>query len=98
MSQAPSAAVMTHNTNMRSIIVLLVLSLAACNASRDSSSTAADIRAVMMRDWNKPEAPLTVDPIVVVGAFAIADWTQPRIATFKGVVRMDGSNHRVSTR
>lgn len=64
---------------MRSIIVLLMLSLAACDASRELSPAAADIRAVMMRDWNKPEAPLTVDPIVVVGAFAIADWTQPEL-------------------
>jgi hypothetical protein len=46
---------------MRSIIALLVLSLAACHANRDSSSAESDIPAVMMRDWNKPEAPLTVD-------------------------------------
>ena len=33
----------------------------------------------MMREWNKPEAPLTVEPIVVAGSFAIADWTQPQL-------------------
>lgn len=79
MSQAPTGGGITHNANMRLIIFLLALSLAACNASPDSSPAAADIRAVMMRDWDKPEAPLTVDPIVVVGAYAIADWTQPTL-------------------
>lgn len=64
---------------MRLIIVVLALSLAACNASPDSTPAADDIRAVMMRDWDKPEAPLTLDPIVVVGAYAIADWTQPAL-------------------
>lgn len=63
---------------MRSIFALLMLLLAACDASRDSSAQ-ANIRTVMMRDWNKPEAPLTVDPIVVVGTFAVADWTQPAL-------------------
>ena len=56
----------------------MILLLAACGAGHDSADH-AEIRAVMMREWNKPEAPLTVDPIVVVGTFAIADWTQPSL-------------------
>jgi hypothetical protein len=63
---------------MRSIFASLMLLLAACGAGGDSPAQ-AEIRAVMMRDWNKPEAPLTVDPIVVVGSFAVADWTQPAL-------------------
>jgi hypothetical protein len=64
---------------MRSIIVLLMLPLAACRPGHDSSPAEAAIRAVMMREWNQPEAPLIVEPIVADGDFAIADWTQPAL-------------------
>jgi hypothetical protein len=64
---------------MKEITALLMLLLAACGTSREETSAVADIRAVMMREWNKPEAPLTVEPVVVVGDFAIADWTQPAL-------------------
>jgi hypothetical protein len=69
----------THNPGMRPIIVALTFLLASCGVSREEPSAMADIRAVMMHDWNKPEAPLSVDPIVVVGNFAVADWTQPAL-------------------
>ena len=51
----PPRGGIAHNANMRLLIALLALSLAACNASPDSSPAAADIRAVMMRDWDKPK-------------------------------------------
>lgn len=47
-------------------------SLAAGSEPKDH----ADIRAVMMSTWDKPEAPLEVGPIVLVDARAIAGWTQ----------------------
>jgi hypothetical protein len=34
------------------------------------------VRAVLMAAFDKPEARLVVDPVVIAGAHAIADWTQ----------------------
>jgi hypothetical protein len=72
---------------MRSIIVLLVLSLAACNASRDSSPahagiTDSDAEALL-------QALKTAEAVVPAERLA-------RIAAFRGVVRMYGSSHRES--
>jgi len=55
-------------------MIALALLAAACAPSADKSET--DIKALMKAQFEKPNAPLTVDPIAVEGAFAVADWTQ----------------------
>jgi hypothetical protein len=37
---------------------------------------AAAIRAIMLETWDKPDARLMVDPVVVLEGFALASWTQ----------------------
>ncbi len=34
------------------------------------------IRQVLMSTWNKPESPLTVEPVVIEAGYALAGWTQ----------------------
>lgn len=71
---------------MRSMLVqrfrgalLAYLVFAACFAAFDARAqgTAEDaIRASLRATWERPGAPLTVDPVVRVGRFAMAGWVQ----------------------
>ena len=45
-------------------------------AAADVSPDLASIRRVLMTTFDKPEARLSVDPVVVVGAHAVVGWTQ----------------------
>lgn len=45
-------------------------------AAADTTADQAAIRRVLMSTFDKPEARLAVDPVVVVGTHAIADWAQ----------------------
>lgn len=54
----------------------MALSGAIHAAIADEADDAAVIRAVMMAEWNKPDASLAVAPIVVDGNHALASWTQ----------------------
>lgn len=63
--------------------LLLQLGLSAVIASASLGATAADgtadqasIRRVLMTTFDKPEARLSVDPVVVIGDHAVAGWTQ----------------------
>ena len=62
------------------LLALAALSLlAGCNERRPSDpADVKAIQAVMRMTWDKPDAPLTVEPVEVVGHFAVADWSQPR--------------------
>lgn len=51
------------------------LAVAAPAAAQDSSDGGA-IRHLMMATFDKPEAPLIVEPIVVQGDLAVAGWAQ----------------------
>ena len=64
------------------LLALAALSLlAGCNEPRPSDpADVKAIQAVMRMTWDKPDAPLTVEPVVVVGHFAVADWSQPALA------------------
>jgi hypothetical protein len=53
---------------------LLCASLGATAADPSADQTA--IRHVLMSTFDKPEARLVVDPVVVVGAHAVAGWAQ----------------------
>lgn len=57
------------------IALALGLAFAAPAAAHDSSDGGA-IRHLMMATFDKPEAPLTVTPIVVQGDLAVAGWAQ----------------------
>lgn len=48
----------------------------AASAARQPKGDLPAIRHVLMATFDKPEARLSVDPIVVVGTHAVADWSQ----------------------
>jgi hypothetical protein len=64
----------------RMLFVFALLSVGALSiASSGLAETADDkieIQKVMKGTWEKPDAPLRVDPIVIVLDHAIADWAQ----------------------
>lgn len=53
-------------------VVTALLSPVAVHAADDTQA----IRHVMMKTWDKPDARLKVEPIVLRGAHAVAGWTQ----------------------
>lgn len=65
---------------MRTVLFVLMLVLAMSPSSpggaAESSSDVSAIRYVIASQWDKPGAPVAVDPVVVVGGDAIAGWTQ----------------------
>ena len=60
-------------TTVRLWAVALLLMTAPLAASADD---AVDIRHLMMATFDKPEAPLSVDPVTVRGDLAVAGWSQ----------------------
>lgn len=54
----------------------MALSGAIHAALAQGTDDAATIRAVMMDEWDKPDARLAVAPIVVEGDYAVAGWVQ----------------------
>lgn len=65
-----------HDLRLMAIAALLFLALAAPARSAGPQGDQAAIRGLMMETWNRPDAPLAVDPVVVQGDFALAAWTQ----------------------
>lgn len=61
---------------------------------RADAADAAAIRRRMMELFDKPDQPLTVDPIVVVDAFAVASWTQGDIGG-RALLRRDHAAWRI---
>lgn len=58
------------------IVAALALSLFCFGGSSAEPQDEVVIRIVMKANWEKPDSTLTVDPIVVAGGYAIADWEQ----------------------
>jgi len=58
------------------IALALGLAFAAPAAAADDGADGGAIRHLMMATFDKPEAPLTVTPIVVQGDLAVAGWAQ----------------------
>lgn len=54
----------------------LTLSIALSGPAALASEETAAVTQVMMSTFDKPEARLAVDPVVVAGDWAIAGWTQ----------------------
>jgi hypothetical protein len=44
--------------------------------AQEGAGDVAAIRALMAATWDKPDAKLVVDPVVVEGEYSIASWTQ----------------------
>lgn len=58
------------------MLAWMVLCGAIHSAEQPARGDAALIRAVLASTWDKPDAKLIVDPVVVVGDHAVAGWTQ----------------------
>lgn len=58
-----------------SILAVLVAVLAPAWA-QDTSADQAEVKQLMRKTWERPDAPLSVEPVVVVEDYAIAGWVQ----------------------
>ncbi len=58
---------------------MLALALASACSPGAPPNEDVSIRKQLMSTWSSAEAPLTIDPIVVAGDHAVADWTQPTV-------------------
>jgi hypothetical protein len=68
---------MKLSTSFSASLASLALGFALVAAARaEPGSDAASIRHAMMSTFDKPEAHLTVEPVVVVGPHAVAGWSQ----------------------
>jgi len=63
-----------------SLTIVVALMLASMSTSLGAKGGEDDaivaIVALMRETWERPDAPLSVTPVVVDGDYAIADWTQ----------------------
>lgn len=57
-------------------IVISALAVLAASCTPPESHDATDIGAMMRATFDRPDAPLTAEPIVVSGDYAVVDWTQ----------------------
>ncbi len=57
-------------------VLLAFATFAALPSTSFAHDNVGAIRHVMMSTFDKPEAPLLVDPIAIAGSWAIAGWTQ----------------------
>lgn len=57
-------------------LLAIAISFGASAGPTETASDEASIRHVLMATFDKPEARLVVDPVVVVGGHAVAGWSQ----------------------
>jgi hypothetical protein len=76
----PSGDPMPHQSvtvPFKALALLLWMALiGAVHTLSAQEDDAATIRALMAATWDKPNARLVVDPVVVDGEYSIAGWTQ----------------------
>lgn len=58
------------------LVALLVLSFLLSGTAQASATEADRISQAMKAIWDSPQAPLSVEPIVIEGDYALAGWTQ----------------------
>lgn len=58
------------------VLAALMAALVLGIARPATASDTASILAVMMKTWDKPDAKLAVDPVVIAEGYAIAGWSQ----------------------
>lgn len=90
---APSAGTGTAMTRRLILLAAMACYLAPAGA-RAQASDAAAIRRRMMELFDKPDQPLTVDPVVVADSFAIAGWTQGDLGG-RALLRRDHGGWRI---
>ena len=61
---------------LRTGLAALLVSASLCAGAADAATDLASIRRVLMTAFDKPEARLVVEPVVVVGVHAVAGWAQ----------------------
>lgn len=61
---------------LRQVVATAMVFASLGAAAADASADQAAIRHVLMTTFDKPEARLVVDPVVVVGKHAVAGWSQ----------------------
>lgn len=59
-----------------SAVLALLAAAPSSGCAQDSPVDHAEIRQLMRTTWERPDAPLSVEPIVVVEGYAIAGWVQ----------------------
>jgi hypothetical protein len=79
----------------RRLTLCAALALAAAPSWAADTAEQAAIRQLLMHAFDKPEARLTVDPIVVQGAHAVAGWTQG-VRGGRAVLRRDGKHWQIT--
>jgi len=79
----------------RRLTLCAALALAAAPAWAADTAEQAAIRHLLMHTFDKPEARLMVDPIVVQGAHAVAGWTQGERGG-RAVLRRDGKGWQIT--
>lgn len=55
---------------------LLIVVLVSPGRAQDGSPEQTAIKGLMRKTWERPNAPLSIDPVVVVDDYAIAGWIQ----------------------
>lgn len=76
---------------MRALIFLLAaLAMIPTSAAQPQPSDDAAVRRLLAGTFEKPDAPLSVDPVVVYGDAAIAGWIQGELAGRAFLRRKDG--------
>lgn len=58
------------------IFIISTLAFVLINNAQAESNQEGDITQVMLNQWDTPQNPLTVGPVVVAGKYAIAGWIQ----------------------
>jgi hypothetical protein len=80
---------------MKTRFLVCSLLLAAClNCCASASAAPADtsrVAEVMKSTWDRPDAPLTVEPIVIDGDYAMAGWAQGERGGRALLKRKDGA-------
>ncbi len=77
---------------LRSLLaaLVLVLALAAAAGAGLAASDADAVRTVLTAAFDKPDQPLSVDPVAIAGDYAVADWSQGA-AGGRALLRRGGS-------
>lgn len=75
-------------------LIALVIALAGCSNESVPTADQQSIRDVLLRQFDKPEARLQVEPVIVAGDHAVAGWTQAQRGG-RALLRKVGAEWRI---